>query len=512
MTASGWRGWARPASRRLHLTLAFLFAIHFSACGRTPPPVVVSSPPARDPVHDLAQQIDSLLAGASLERTTWGVVIKSVDRDEALYTNNAHKLLMPASTFKLITLAAAANQLGWDYRYETRVLANGVVANGTLKGDLIIAGSGDPTIDDWDGAATRLFRTWADQLKAAGISRIEGRIIGDDNVFADELLGAGWAWDDLARSFAAGASGLQFNENTAQFAVTAGTAVGEPAHVEVMPAGAPVSFRASVTTARSGTTPAIAMRPPARGTVIDVDGSIPLGGERQVVNVAVENPTLYFVNAVRQALAIEGIEIRGASADIDDIPPFDRTAERAIVTHQSQPLSTIAATLMKESQNVYAETLLRTIAVRASRGGSVDAARAAVLQTLMSWGISPADLLIADGSGLSRYDLITADALVSVLLHVHRDDRLRDPFVSALPIAGRDGTLAERMKGTAAEGNARAKTGSFTNARALAGYVRSAHGEMLAFSILANNYGGPADAIQQTIDAIVVALAQFTPK
>ena len=216
------------------------------------------------------------------------------------------------------------------------------------------------------------------------------------------------------------------------------------------------------------------------------------------MNAAVYNPTLYFVSALRAALIANGIEVRGEAVDIDDLavpPSTDRGV--LLLSHYSAPLPALAMTMMKLSQNLFAETLLYATGPSQPR------------LVFEGWGIPPGDVLIADGSGLSRYNLVTPEALVTMLAHVAADERLRQPFVASLPIAGRDGSLDDRMKGTAAEGNARAKTGSFSNARSLSGYVRTADGEPLVFSILANNYGVPAEAIDQATDAIVVRLAEF---
>ena len=140
----------------------------------------------------LQHDIDAVLAAPALDHAFWGVLVKSLATNETWYSQNAGKLMMPASTMKVVTLAAAADRLGWDFRYETRLLATGPVSDGALHGDLLVVGSGDPSIDDWDGAATRLFGDWADQLKASGVSTIEGRIVGDDHAFDDDRL-----WDPL---------------------------------------------------------------------------------------------------------------------------------------------------------------------------------------------------------------------------------------------------------------------------------------------------------------------------
>ena len=170
-----------------------------------------------------------------------------------------------------------------------------------------------------------------------------------------------------------------------------------------------------------------------------------------------------------------------------------------ILTYQSPPLSELAVTMMKLSQNLFAETLLQ------AAGGPP-----AVRERLSAWGVEDGSVVVADGSGLSRYNMATAASFVTILARVYLDERLRGPFVASLPIAGRDGTLANRMKGTAAEDNAHAKTGAFSNARGLAGYVRTAEGEPIVFSILANNFGTTADVIERAADAVVVKLAEFS--
>jgi D-alanyl-D-alanine carboxypeptidase/D-alanyl-D-alanine-endopeptidase (penicillin-binding protein 4) len=201
--------------------------------------------------------------------------------------------------------------------------------------------------------------------------------------------------------------------------------------------------------------------------------------------------------------------------DIDDL---DERPARALgtllVSHGSAPLSTLAATMMKLSQNLYAETLFKAAggagAVERNPGVATAASgREVVAKALEQWGIPREEVVVADGSGLSRYNLITPRALITILTHVDRTERLKAPFEAALPVAGVDGTLGARLRGTPAEKKVRAKTGAFSNARALSGYVTAASGEPLAFVLLANNFGVPAEAIERAMDAIVVKLAQF---
>jgi D-alanyl-D-alanine carboxypeptidase/D-alanyl-D-alanine-endopeptidase (penicillin-binding protein 4) len=510
---------------------SLLFACSLSACltARTPPRAAFSfrqssrpaapAPPARTvrpppgkpsaAIARLQRDIDEILHAPALDRAFFGVVVKSLATQNTLYSLNAGKLMMPASTMKVVTLAGAAEKLGWDFRYETRLVPLGTISDGVLHGDMLVVGSGDPSIDDWDGAATRLFGEWSDRLKAAGVYAIEGRIIGDDNAFDDEGIGFGWSWDDLGASFAAGVSALQFNENAAQVTVSAGNAVGETAALAVVPEAGGPSVRNLVITASASSAASIERRRVPGTGQLELRGSVPLRGRPVVLNVSVDNPTLYFVTALREGLTANGIDVRGTAVDIDDLDAAPARGDAVpLVVHQSPPFSTLAATLMQYSQNQYAETFLKTIGTVAGTGTTAGG-RVAVRSVLENWRIATAGLIQVDGSGLSRYNYVTPQTLVDVLSHVAGDERLRGPYEAALPVAGRDRALATRMKGTPAEGNARIKTGSMNNVRAMSGYVRTADGDKLAFAILANNFEMPATAVITAADAIVVRLASF---
>ncbi|MGC4082165.1 MAG: D-alanyl-D-alanine carboxypeptidase/D-alanyl-D-alanine-endopeptidase [Vicinamibacterales bacterium] len=486
------------------------------ACARTPAPATPAPPPpahttatSSDAVDALRAQVTTLLADPSVAAGTWGVVVKSLASHEPLVEVNAHRLLTPASTLKTITLAVTADQLGWDYTFETRVVLTGTIGNGLLDGDLVVVGSGDPSFDDWDGAATAVFTSWAARLKELGITTIGGRIIGVDDVFTDDGYGAGWMWDDMAEDYSAPASGLQFNEGTAQIVISPGT-VGEPAVLALQPSHTRFPMIDRTMTAAAGGTTRLAHQalPLSPGAI--VSGTIAADAPAQRRNVAIGNPTLYFVNALKSALMANDIDVLGGAVDSDDLvdaPAVDLT--RAVLVHRSPALPSLAGTLMRLSQNMYAETFLRTVGrVRGSGGNATDGLDM-IRKVLDSWGVPTTELVMADGSGLSRYNLVTPALVVSVLEHVYGDDRLRGPFIASLPVAGQPGTLAARMKGTAAEGKVQAKTGSFTNARSIAGFVRSADGEPLAFDIMTNNYGVPSATVDRIADAIVVALAEF---
>jgi D-alanyl-D-alanine carboxypeptidase/D-alanyl-D-alanine-endopeptidase (penicillin-binding protein 4) len=490
---------------------AMVLALSLPGCHVAPKPATpATSRIARTPsaaVNTLRRDIDAILAQPVLEHTSWGVSVKSLTSDETLYALNARKLMMPASNMKIVTLAAAAETLGWDYTYDTALLGLGPITAGTLNGDLLVVGSGDPSIGD--DLAERLFADWAGRLLNAGIRTIDGGIIGDDNVLDDEALGFGWSWDDLPDDYAAGVSALQFNENAVRVTVGPGPAVGDFAAIDAIPSDSGLDIRSVVATgAGSSQTSVSARRLPGRST-LELRGSIALGAAPSTLSVSVDNPTLFFVKALRTALIARGIDVRGPAVDIDDMSnPPARSTGVPLASYTSPPLSTLATRLMKVSQNLYAETFLKTLGAAAGTPTGARG-RSEVQAILQKWGVQPGDLIQRDGSGLSRYNYVTPDALVTLLSHIDRDARLRGPFEAALPIAGRDGSLSNRMKGTPAEGNARAKTGSMANVRGLSGYVTTADGEPVVFSILANNFDVPADTITRTADSIVVRLARF---
>ena len=506
------RGRARSA---LAACSALVVALFLSACHPSPRPVAT---PRLSAVQQLQHDIDAILAAPALEHSVWGVLVTSLartDEEETLYSLHARTLLMPASNMKIVTLAAAAARLGWDFHYETRLVADGPIQGGVLHGDLIVIGSGDPSIGGRDGPPAHVFDAWAENLKAIGLRRIEGRIIGDDDRFEDETLGAGWTWDDLSEGYAAGVGALQFNENAIRATIAPGLALGDWAIVSVEPPGSGLVIRNELTTTAAGTALSITPRRLPGSSQLELRGSVPLESVPSAHTLSVDNPTQFFVTVLRNTLIAHGIGVDGPPVDIDDIDDVtdrpSRDGASVLLSHQSPPLSMLATTLMKVSQNLYAETFLKTLSSPGMNDGvgTSSDGLTAVRETMKAWGVEDGGLIMRDGSGLSRYNYVTPHTLVTILTHVDRDDQLRGPFESALPIAGRDGTLSRRMVGTVAEGNAHAKTGSISNGRSLSGFVTTADGERLVFSIIANNFETPASVIEQESDHIVVRLAQF---
>ncbi len=489
-----------------------------AACAAHAPPASPGQPRARaakpsHAVRQLQSDLGAIFGAPIMARGTWAVEVRSLATGERLYELGSGRLMMPASNMKILTLAAAAETLGWDYRFTTALETRGTVAGGVLTGDLIVRGGGDPTINGRANHAAAVFDDWARALREAGIQRIDGRIVGDDQAFDDEGLGAGWAWDYLQYGYAAPSGALQYNEDVAELTVQPGAAAGDAAIVRLSP-GSGLRVLNHATTGAAGTPQAIDYRRHPDAAVLELTGTVPLGIDRPLTrDVAVVNPTIFFAQSLKDALVARGVEITGPAVDLDDVAAeFASLAgeRRAVVETRSAPLAEIATVLMKVSQNLYAETFLKAVGAANGGLGTSEAGRAVVRNTLSAWGIPDDAYVQLDGSGLSRYDYVTAGTIVDILQHLYDDSRHRGAFMATLPIAGKDGTIASRLKRTRAEGNAVAKTGSIANVRSLSGYVKTRDGEMLVFSILANDFVIPPATVTWITDLAVETLSNFT--
>jgi D-alanyl-D-alanine carboxypeptidase/D-alanyl-D-alanine-endopeptidase (penicillin-binding protein 4) len=420
--------------------------------------------------------------------------------------------MMPASNLKILTLAATAEGLGWDYRFTTTLETRGTITNGVLHGDLIVRSNGDPSINARNQRAEAVLSEWTRALQAAGIFSIDGRIVGNDQAFDDEGIGAGWAWDYLQYGYAAPVGALEFNENLAALTITPGATAGATPMV-TLSAGSGLELVNHAITGTAGSPNTLDFRRHLDRAVLEVTGSIPAGAEVSTRDVAVVNPTVFFAQSLKDGLVARGIAVTGEAVDFDDVAPEMPPGEpRVLVSTLSPPLREIATVLMKVSQNLYAETLLKALGSFRNGLGTAEGGRIAVRNTLESWGIARDTYVMYDGSGLSRYNYVTASTVASILEHMYKDPRHRDAFIATLPIAGKDGTIATRLRRTRAEGNAAAKTGSIANARSLSGFVKTRDGEMLVFSILANDFVIPSATITWMADLGVEILSNFSRK
>ncbi|HET7275309.1 MAG TPA: D-alanyl-D-alanine carboxypeptidase/D-alanyl-D-alanine-endopeptidase [Longimicrobiaceae bacterium] len=483
---------------------SILFAFALSGCSAMMGP---RTAPAPEP--GLANALDSIFDDSTFVHGHWGVEIRSLQDDEVIYERNSNKVFLPASNMKLITGAIALETLGPDYTYTTTVEAAGPIENGVLQGDLVVRGTGDPTFSiRLAGDPRDIFRAWADSLRVHGITRVAGGIVGIDDAFEDPSLGSGWSWDDLESSYAAGVTGLQFSEAVVDIEVIPGSRVGDPGIIILNPPTQYVQVLNETVTTSAGTPGRIDVDRDAVGPGITISGTVPIGASYIDDAVAIRNPTAFFVSAMREVLRESGIIVEGQAVDADDWPIPLATLHMAVplFTHRSIPLSEILPAMLKPSQNWIAETLLRTVGLELRGEGSADAGAAVVDSVFANWGLQVGELRMADGSGLSRYNLVSPDLLTGLLEHMTGSANW-DLWYSALPIGGLDGTLASRMEGTPAEGNVHAKTGTLSGVRALSGYVTTAAGERMVFSMLLNHHLHSARDVDAVTDAALALIA-----
>ncbi|MDA0873917.1 MAG: D-alanyl-D-alanine carboxypeptidase/D-alanyl-D-alanine-endopeptidase [Bacteroidetes bacterium] len=469
----------------------------------------------------LREAVDQAVAEGGMPNAWWTILIQDADTGFPLYERDTGRSFIPASNTKLYSTAAALDGLGTDFRFETRIATDGMMQDGTLKGNLFVIGSGDPVIGGrfTDGDITAYFRQWADSLKALGIHTVEGSVIGDDDAFDDVPYGYGWQWDDLPYWYAAEVGALSFNDNCIDFYLEA-TAAGQPAVLRWEPHNTSyvTAENRSLTVAADTGLKEDYFR--AQGSNHFVLGSLVPEGRTDSESLTVANPTAFFVHVLREVLLQEGIAVRGGSVDIDDLAVKpSRSSQTHLFSHLSPTLGEIVRPLNKNSQNLYAEQVLRALAVvRAPEAGEPAAGSAALAierarrQTFGPAGVDTLRLQLVDGSGLARQNLVTSSMTASLLRYMwqHPDAAVRDVFLASLPVAGVDGTLSSRLRGTAAEGKVRAKTGTVGNASALSGYVTTPSGKTLIVSIMANHFTESSRGPRQVQDRIMALAAQHS--
>lgn len=486
-----------------------------------------SPPPLAPEVLRLDAELDSAFAGVAFARASWGVLIQSLDNGQVLYRRNAERLHMPASNQKILTGSVALARLGAEFRFRTPVLARGARSADTLLGDLLVLGRGDVTLSQHATGGTDILaslRPWADSLKSRGVHVVTGRVVGDATFYPDAVLGEGWMWDDLQDSYSAPVGALQFNEGFAVIEVTPGLATGDSVVIRLLPTDAPLRVFGAITTApRDSNINDVHYTRVFYTDSVMVWGRLSAGRAPLRIEAAVTDPTRHFENALTQALRDGGVAVLGAR-----VPPASTViatqplagsgtngaahgvpgTEDTLFVWQSPPLRDMLPLLEKPSQNQIAEAFLHTLG--GLRGqASVDSGRAVVRETLTGWGIPEDAYVYVDGSGLSRYNYVAPEAVGAVLWSMgHRADF--EVFYQALPIAGVDGTIAARMRGTLAENNAHAKTGSIANVRSLSGYVTTRDGERLIFVMMANHFTANRRVVERVQDFVVERLANFT--
>jgi serine-type D-Ala-D-Ala carboxypeptidase/endopeptidase (penicillin-binding protein 4) len=471
-------------------------------------------------VERFRQRVDAALSATGPDKGAWGVLVTDAATGEVLYSRNPDAYFMPASTAKLFTTALALATLGPDYRVRTTIASSGAIdSDGVLKGDLVLIGRGDANLsnrkfpfekkEEREGPPERVFAEFADAVAMRGVKEVSGDVIADDSMFQHEKIPSGWLVDDILWSYGAAVSAIAVNDNTFTLDLRPGAREGDPGRSEAGLAGNFYTIENSVLTAARGSEEKLAVARDPGSRLIHVSGTMPLDAPLRRLTIAIEEPAEYAASLFAHLLVARGVKVDGHSRARHAGDPETGVAapQTVLDEHTSIPLSDDVRLTNKNSENLHAELLLLLAAHEKAAARNYEDAMKFASTFFKSAGIADGDVVLSDGSGLSRKDLVTPRASVQLLRYAAMQP-WGELYRSTLPVAGEDGTLSDRMKNTPAAAHIFAKTGTIGHGNALSGYATTLRGERLLFSILGNNNNLHAQDANKVIDAICLAMVE----
>lgn len=489
-----------PVTNFLTITL-LLFGLIFNSCIYTS----VNNYPklTKSQVVEIREKIDFVIVKTNPDINI-GIKVVSTKTSEVIYEKDSDHLFTPASNTKLFIAAAALHFLGPYFRYVTKVYTDSNVNDGIINGNLYIKGSGDPDFVDSD------LGELVESLKFLGVKSVTGDIIVDNTEFDDVPFGPGWMWDDGASWYWAPVDAMTLNDNCVRLFVNPGKHLNDAPVVKIQPNTNYVTTEIRAITIENDTTEVgldVERRWQTKENIIDVSGTIASNSTGENFTISVETPALYTGTIFKELMQQAGINFSGLVKQ-DSVPPDPVF----LVSHTSAPLNESVTNFLKISDNLTGELLVKKIgAVTDSSMGTWDNGLRAIKTFLQDEvGIDTTKMVLADGSGVSRYNLISASQIVQLLVWIHDNFQIYPEFASALPIGGSDGTLRNRLFAADVKTNTRAKTGTLQGVTALSGYVITTDNEILAFSILMRGYVGSPNKYRALQDKIVTILSGFS--
>jgi D-alanyl-D-alanine carboxypeptidase/D-alanyl-D-alanine-endopeptidase (penicillin-binding protein 4) len=464
------------------------------------------------------KRVDTLLGSAPASKGEWGLLVADAETGETLYEQNAAKYFVPASNMKLFTTALALDKLGPEFRFHTTLESTGVVSpEGELSADLVLVGRGDPNLsnrkfpfnlkEEFDGPPEKVLAELADALVAKGVKKMSGDVIGDDSYFPRERYPNGWEIDDMVWEYGAAISALVVNDNTATVTLTLGSAAGDAVQAVVAPRTQDFIVDNQVTTSAANVKADLTLTREPGAHLVVVRGTLPEKSAPRKLVLAIEEPALHAATLLKAMLEQRGMEISGGVRARHDAIIAEGITPTVLVEHVSIPLSDSVKLVNKISQNLHTEVLLRTAMRQAGTWNSFDDVAKFAADFYAQVGIAPKDMIETDGSGLSRHDLVTPRAMLTLLQYAQTRPWF-ESFFASLPVAGIDGTLEERMKNTAAAGRVHAKTGSVEHVRTMSGFADTAGGRRLTFSFMSNNEYGKNHETTDAMNGICLAMIE----
>jgi len=464
-----------------------------------------------------AERAEKIVEGPAGAKAEWGILVVEGETGAVLYEKNADRYFVPASNMKLFATALALEKLGKGYRFHTTLETRAAMTKqGRLRGDLVLVGRGDPNLSgrkfpyapgaEFDGPPERALADLAEQLKERGVREIDGGIVGDDSYFPRERYPAGWEVDDMVWSYGAAVSALAVNDNTVKLTVAPGEFAGDAARILVEPATGDFTVRNGVVTAAAGTKAAVRLVREPGARWVEVQGTVPAGGAERRMTLAVQEPAEQAAEMMKRVLEERGIRVWGAARARHEAEQ-EKEAAYVMAEHVSAPLGEAVAAVNKLSENLHTELLLRTAARQAGAWREFSEVAKYAGEFYAQAGIAAGDVVQSDASGLSRKDMVTPRAIVTLLRYAEKQAWF-GAYYDSLPVAGVDGTLGERMKSSAAAGKVHAKTGTVEHVRALSGFAEVGGGRRVVFSFLTNNHGGKNGEAAGELDGLAGAVVE----
>jgi D-alanyl-D-alanine carboxypeptidase/D-alanyl-D-alanine-endopeptidase (penicillin-binding protein 4) len=445
-------------------------------------------------ITTITATIDSLLNDTLFVPSFIGLKIVSLDDGKTIYSRNSHKLFHPASNMKLLTTSTALNVLDSDFVFTTSISYDGNISKGALNGNLFILGSGDPlfTLKDID--------TIVERIKQAGITSVKGNIIGDVTAMDELFWGEGWMWDDEPEYYEAFITPLTVNGNYITIEVSPGGKDGDKLPVRIEPQTSYLYIINNGITSSDTSIPTVQVTRPKRNNTITVNGRLSTTDTSEKFEISVWQPELWYLHLFKERLEKNGILVSGEI----ELDTLQKSIQLTTIKHS---IDSVLHFINKPSDNLASELLLKTFGrTKYGKPGTAKKGLEAMLDYLNSIGVDTSLLILADGSGLSFYNQVSPDALVKILEHQYRSKTFKR-FYESLPTAGVDGTLKNRLKGTKAEGNLRAKTGTISSVSTLSGYITTTDNKLLAFSFMSNHYPKQLRDLRKLQDTIVELLS-----
>jgi D-alanyl-D-alanine carboxypeptidase/D-alanyl-D-alanine-endopeptidase (penicillin-binding protein 4) len=476
----------------------------------------------RQDVARFRKRVEGILSAPGPDKGLWGALVSDAATGEVLYALHAHNYFAPASDAKLFTTALALATLGPEFRIRTTISTFGTLdENGLLRGALILNGAGDANLSnrkfpyekkvEREGPPEKVLAELADAVAARGLKEITGGVIADDSLFQAERFPSGWTMDDTLWPYGAAVSAIAVNDNTFTLEIRPGEREGDAAAFTVEPSVDFYTIENLIRTGGRGSEEKLAVAREPGSHVIRVSGAIPAGAQPRRLSIAIEEPAEYAAMLLARLLEARGIRIDGGTrarhAGEPALVDANQPPEIILAEHTSLPLAEDIRLVNKNSQDLHAELLLLLAAHENAGATTREEAVKFAADFFKTAGIADGDVVLSDGSGLSRRDLVTPRAIVQMLNYAAAQP-WGELYRSSLPVAGEDGTLSERMKNSPAAGHVFAKTGTLEHVNSLSGYATTSRGAHLIFSILGNNNDLDAQAADTVLDAIAVAMVE----